>query len=91
MAKGIKTGGRTKGSTNKPKREMCLIKELNQYILDGYYSKFKEELDSLSSKEFISLYLKLYGIKNTELETIYANEQIYKLFLNKINKQLTLK
>jgi hypothetical protein len=86
MAKGLKTGGRKKGSINKISSIDLLAKELMIYILDGYFSKFTDELDKLNGSDFILLFLKIYGLKNTELESIKSNDELLIIFKNKINK-----
>lgn len=53
--KGKKTGGRTKGVTNKPKP----FKALFENLLSRDFSKFEAELGKLDSKNYVDAYLKM--------------------------------
>lgn len=91
MARAIrseKTGGRKKGVPNKETKEKILLKALLKYLIEDSMDKFKNELDSLNSKDFINVFITLYKISFSEKESIEANDALILLFKEKINKQI---
>ena len=56
MAKGIKTGGRTKGAQNKTTAE---IRENFNLLLDNNFSKIQSDIDQLEPKDRIKTILEL--------------------------------
>jgi hypothetical protein len=70
MAKGVKTGGREKGTPNK------LTKELRRVLKDLLHQeleKLPDHLDSLESKERLDILVKLMPYAMPKVEAIHYN------------------
>ncbi|MDF1517881.1 MAG: hypothetical protein RQ864_05585 [Lutibacter sp.] len=83
MAKGIKTGGRTKGAVNKTTAE---IRERFNLLLDNNFNKLQSDIDQLEPKERVKTILELAKfvlptLKAMELTATNDSQQITQIML----------
>lgn len=88
MAKGIKTGGRIKGTPNK---NSAIIRVFCNYIADSGYDKFKAEFEKLEGKQYIEIFLKLAKIAVDDNTSVIANDGLIKMLNEKIKQNGTNK
>ncbi len=84
MAKGIKTGGRTKGALNKSTAE---IRERFNLLLDNNFNKLQSDIDLLEPKDRIKTILELAKfvvptLRSTELTTDNENNNFLPIVIN---------
>ncbi|MBK5209395.1 MAG: hypothetical protein JJE44_07815 [Flavobacteriaceae bacterium] len=84
MAKGIKTGGRTKGALNKSTTE---IRERFNLLLDNNFNKLQSDIDLLEPKDRIKTILELAKfvvptLRSTELTTDNENNNFLPIVIN---------
>lgn len=84
MAKGIKTGGRTKGALNKSTAE---IRERFNLLLDNNFDKLQSDIDLLEPKDRIKTILELAKfvvptLRSTELTTDNENNNFQPIIIN---------
>jgi len=87
MAKGIKTGGRKKGTPNKITAE---IKELITEFINGNFEQMQKDFESLDSRERVKFYIDLlpYALpKLRAVETTDNTEQKNKIIFQNISKE----
>ena len=83
MAKGIKTGGRTKGALNKSTTE---IRERFTLLLENNFDKLQSDIDQLEPKDRIKTVLELAKfvlptLKAMELTATNGSQQITEIIL----------
>ncbi len=84
MARGFKSGGRTKGVKNK---NTLITETFIEYLLDGQVVKFKEEFNKLTGAQYINQFIKLCELSINKKDYISANNAI----LDKLNNILKSK
>jgi hypothetical protein len=83
MAKGIKTGGRTKGALNKSTAE---IRESFNLLLNNNFDKLQSDIDQLEPKERVKTILELAKfllptLKSMELTSTNESQLITEIIL----------
>jgi hypothetical protein len=82
----IHRGGRPKGTPNKDK---AVATAMLNYLVDGGYSKFKEEFDKLEGIEYVKVFLRLASIMTCDRNLVQANEKLFELFKEKVKSHKT--
>jgi hypothetical protein len=75
MAKGLKTGGRTKGTPNKT---TAVIRVLFTHLMDGGMDKFEAEFNSLSGYQYVDAVLRMSKIvsENSKFKDVALTKAI---------------
>lgn len=75
--------GRPKNSVNKNK---ALVTAFLNYVIDNGFDKFNKEINKLSGKEYIRVFLSIAKIMSHDRSNLVANEKLIELFNNKIKQ-----